>query len=297
MILLFRNPGLLTLVQDMGRSGSQASGVSVGGAMDRESAHIANLLVGNATNSPLLEITLIGPEIQFRNDCQIAITGADLSAKLNGNAIPRYRTVNVPKASILSFDKPLKGCRAYLAVRGKWQINRWLDSASFASFGGETLTPQSKMQKNSLISVSSLPAILLKQYPIKKIPDFTQNKKIQVLPGPEFELFSRLEIAQFFSAQFTVTNDSNRMGYRLSGGNLFPNQQREIISSGIVPGTIQITRSGQPIVLMADAQTTGGYYRIANVVSADLNKLAQLRPGGVVSFVLDHRFEFESDLT
>ena len=285
-ILNFLKPGLLTLIQDTGRSGFQAFGVSEGGVMDRESAKIANKLVGNQFDSPVLEISLIGPEILFQGSCQISVTGADLSAKLNGNPIPMYQTLNIPDGAILSFGRPINGCRAYLAARGEWQVRRWLNSASFAPLGGEELTPESRIKKNSVIRISDLPKISLQKYPVTEIPVFPESLVVRVLPGPEFEKFSTYQIASFFSSSFQLSNDSNRMGFRLQGRRIEIDKRKEIISSGIVPGTIQITHSGQPIILMADAQTTGGYYRIANVIREDLDKLAQLKPGGEIRFQL-----------
>ncbi len=285
-ILHFKKSGIQTLVQDLGRSGFQAFGVPVNGAMDRSAAKVANWLVGNPLDSPVLEITLMGPQITIAGNCQIALTGADLSPKLNQQAVSRYETINITGSAELSFGKMQEGCRAYLAVGGKWNVKKWLDSYSASTYGGQELTPDSRIQKNSKLIIESRSPIEKRNYPVEKRPVFSQNLRIRVLPGPEFEAFSPYAIGYFFSRGYRLTADSNRMGYRLNANIIDFSPDREVISSGIIPGTIQVTNSGQPIILMADAQTTGGYYRLANVISADMDRLAQLKPGDEVWFSL-----------
>ncbi|HLF64569.1 MAG TPA: biotin-dependent carboxyltransferase family protein [Saprospiraceae bacterium] len=283
-ILRFLKPGMHTLIQDMGRPDQQSSGIPIGGALDKTSAAAANWCVGNPESSPVLEITMIGPQIQVDGDCQIAITGADMNPKLDGTGIQSYETIQVSSGSILSFGKLRNGCRAYLAVNGEWQVHRWLQSASALSIGNEDLVPGAVIKKGAVIVVKvhePLPAVLVHPNPIKSWPD---THAVRVLPGPEFQSFTAQQIAYFFNAVFTISGESNRMGYRLEPGFLDYEAEDELISSGIVPGTIQITRQGQAVILMADAQTTGGYPRIANVLSEDLDALAQLKPGNTVSF-------------
>ncbi len=281
--LHFIKPGMLTLVQDEGRIGYQKYGVPVSGALDKTAMQIANWLVGNPINNPVLEITMMGPQIQISGNAHIAITGADMSPTINGGFAPLYESVEVKQDDIISFGKLNNGCRSYLAVGGKWQIEPWLGSCSAIVFNGKELVTGGRIQKKSEINIIS-------KLPIKKrkLDDFSfaDNIVIRVLSGPEFECFSRAFIGNFFSKTFKVSPDSNRMGYRLekSISGFLP--EREIISSGIVPGTIQITHSGQPILLLSDAQTTGGYHRIANVILADMDRLAQLKPGDEIRFSL-----------
>ena len=187
---------------------------------------------------------------------------------------------------ILSFGGAKNGCRAYLAIRGKWQIAKWLESYSALPYSGQTATPQSLIEKGTSLKVETRTEIPIKKIPSADQPIFPKSSRIRVLPGPEFEEFSRYTIAYFFSRGYKITNDSNRMGYRLDANIIDFKPKREVISSGIIPGTIQITSAGQPVILMADAQTVGGYYRIANVVSEDLDKMAQLKPGEEVWFSL-----------
>lgn len=284
--LHFQKAGLETTVQDQGRIGYQSFGVPVSGAMDKKAAQLANELVGNASQNPVLEITLLGPTIEFQGDCQIAITGANLSPKINQRVIPLYTTINVESGDVLKFGGIQNGCRAYLAVGGTWAIPQWLDSFSALPYSGKRATPQSLIEKGTTLEINPARSIAIKNIAEEERPKYEQQLRIRVLPGPEFEEFSPYTIAYFFSRGYQLTNESNRMGYRLDGTIIDFKPKREVISSGIIPGTIQITSAGQPVILMADAQTVGGYYRMANVVSEDLNKLAQLKPGDEIWFSL-----------
>ena len=284
--LHFLKSGLQTTIQDLGRQGVQDLGIPINGAMDKASAQLANQLVGNNANSPVLEITLLGPKIQFEGPCQIAITGADLSAEINGNTIPLFRTINIEHGDVLSFGKPVTGCRAYLAINGKWDIQSWLGSFSASATNTAQTTPDSVIVKDQILEIingKEKPAISIPQ---GERPSLSVEAPIKVYPGPEFEAFSTIEKQSFFGDRFTIGQDSNRMGYRLNEALNSYTKKEEVISSGVIPGTIQITNSGQPIVLMADAQTTGGYPRIANVSSNDLDRLAQFKPGDTVRFEL-----------
>ena len=282
----FQKAGIQTLIQDKGRTGYQSYGVPVSGALDKKAAIVANELVGNPSNSPILEIALLGPTIKIAGNCQIAITGADLSAKVNKQPIPLYATINLKDGDVLTFGGAKTGCRAYLAVRGNWQINKWLNSYSALPYSGVAATPDSLIQKGTNLQIETTGIIPTKCLLKSAQPNFPNSVRIRVLPGPEFDEFSNYTIAYFFSRGYKLTNDANRMGYRLDANLIDFKPKREVISSGIIPGTIQITSAGQPVILMADAQTVGGYYRIANVISADLDKLAQLKSGDEVWFSL-----------
>ena len=272
-------PGLFTTIQDAGRQGYMAQGIPMNGAMDKKAHQIANLLVDNPDHSPCLEITLIGPEIEFEGQGQIAITGADLSARINGQLVDLGTTLNITEGDRLIFGKCKQGCRAYLAVRGNWDIPLWLGSASASPADLYAYTPQSLIKAGATINVD------YEGFTQKKV---VQEKKkaeaVRIMPGPEYQQFS--EIQQQFLGQegFKIGLDANRMGYRLTTDLPDFKPGQEVISSGIIPGTIQVANSGQTIILMADAQTSGGYPRIANVLSDDLGILAQKKPGDVVKF-------------
>lgn len=280
--LHFLKAGLWTTVQDKGRVGHQASGVPVSGAMDQTAAQLANWLVGNSEDHPVLEITLLGPSIQINHTVQIAITGANLSPMVNRTPIPMYETVAIKEGAILKFGRIQNGCRAYLSVGGEWMVQRWLGSASAATTSTAKLTPDSLIKKDSLLTIQATPFIEKRNSPPP--PDYENSIVVNVLPGPEFDQFSSHTIAHFFSQTYTIANDSNRMGYRLLGKELSIESKQEVISSGIVVGTIQVSNAGQPILLMRDAQTTGGYPRIAVVLPEELDRLAQLKPGEAVRF-------------
>jgi len=286
VILHFSKPGLLTSVQDQGRIGYQAFGVPQAGALDRPAARLANEILYNPPNTPVLEITLLGPRITFSGKCQIALCGADLSPKRNEEDCPMYETVEMREGDVLRFGRVVSGCRVYLAIRGEWQLKPWLGSYSYAAQNGQVLTPDSLIKRNSSLRILPQPYVPKRICPLQERPNFPSSQRIRVLPGPEFETFSNYAVGHFFSQAFTVTTDSNRMGYRLAERLRDFNPEKEVISSGIVPGTIQITNAGQPIVLLADAQTSGGYPRLANVLQEDMAKLAQLKPGDQVIFSL-----------
>ena len=284
--LYFRKPGLQTTVQDLGRPGYQAQGVPVGGALDRTAARVANWLVGNAPGEPVLEITYSGPELTISSVCQLALTGADLAARLNGQPVPRYQTVLVEAGATLTFGRLMAGCRAYLAVGGAWQVRSWLGSRS-ALPPAAAATPDSFISKGSSLSIQRQTFILPRTAPTDLVPALPPRVRVRVLSGPEFGEFSALAIGYFFSRDYQLTPEASRMGYRLRGpvpAELRPG--RELISAGIVPGTVQVTSAGQPVLLLADAQTTGGYYRLATVISADLDAVAQLKPGDTLAFAL-----------
>ncbi|MCB0685605.1 MAG: biotin-dependent carboxyltransferase family protein [Saprospiraceae bacterium] len=285
LTMIIVKPGLQTTIQDLGRSGWQEFGVPVSGAMDRRSLRLANLLVGNAVNNPCLEITLLGPEILFDGNGLIAITGANLSPAINDHPIPLHLPIKIYAGDRLSFGKYINGCRSYLAVHGHWLSPRWLNSYSVVPYcdGFPSLPPYIK--KNHHISIEYL------RLPEKEITIEKQSiaeSIIEVIPGPEFHEFSQESRSQFGNETFEITNQSNRMGYRLKEKLTGPLVTRSLISSGVVPGTIQVTHSGQMIILMADAQTTGGYPRIGVVRSADLDILGQKKPGDTIRFKLIH---------
>ncbi|MEM7401716.1 MAG: biotin-dependent carboxyltransferase family protein [Pseudomonadota bacterium] len=283
--LHFSKPGLQTLVVDQGRTGYQSWGIPVGGAVDQSSASLANWLVGNPLTSPVLEITLMGPSIEIQGEGQIAITGADLSPKINEQEIPIFETINVTSGMKLSFGAPKKGCRAYIAVRGLWQLKPWFSSYSALACDSTGITKSSVIKKNSTLSIDAQSNISPKRIAKNQRPGYSNLLTVSVLPGPEFDSFSKDVLQQFLKQSFKLSPQSNRMGCRLNP-ELEISAGSEMISSGVIPGTIQITSSGQPIILLADAQTTGGYPRIANVISTDIDALGQMKPGDEVNFEL-----------
>lgn len=284
--ILFEKSGLLTTVQDAGRPGFQSYGVPVGGAMDRYSARMANALVSNPKDGPVLEISIQGPQIYFLADAQIAICGADLSPVLDDIPIPNWETIKVKGGQRLRFGTRKSGCRAYLAIAGSWKLPSWLGSAGRATLFPDKLTPDSTIHKGSSLSIEYHKPVVEKALPATKRPSFSAKPILEVTPGPEFDQLGRYAIARFFGQTYTVQSSSNRMGYVLDPPLAHYTPDIRLISSGIIPGTIQIMREGRPIVLMADAQTVGGYPRIAVLVRQSMDRLAQCPPGEQVRFQL-----------
>ncbi len=278
--------GALTTVQDAGRYGYQASGVTVGGAMDDYAFKISNWLVGNDDDWAVLEITALGPQLLFEVDAVIAIGGAELNAQLNDVPIANWRAHFVKAGSTLSFGNVKAGCRAYLAVAGGIKVASVMGSRSTdirAKMGG--LNGRA-LQKDDVITIqSSVESDYRSVYLAdENIPDYQSNVEVGVVVGPQAEHFTQRGIIDFYSSPYKLTSDANRMGYRLEGTKIEHVAASDIISDAISFGSIQVPGSGQPIIMLADRQTTGGYAQIATVITADLYRLAQLKPGDSVSF-------------
>ena len=277
--------GFQSLIQDEGRVGYRNFGVPVSGAMDYDALRFANWLVGNPIHTAVVEMTMTGASLKFETHTFIAVTGAHMNACLNGKPIHRNETVAVERGSILSFGKLEEGFRAYLAVAGGFQIDVFLNSIStylYASIGG--------LNGKSLQKGDMLPILEKKKMVLRKLPDhFSKGKvssllKVRVLLGIEYHLFTEASRKLFFQSEFQIHADSNRMGYRMSGQVIEHSCREEMLSSGIVGGTIQVPENGNPIILLADSQTIGGYPRIANVASVDIPYLAQQKPGDKIRF-------------
>ena len=286
MSILVNNGGLLTTVQDTGRYGRQQFGVSVSGAMDAQSLRVANILVGNAWDEAGLEATILGPTLEFREDNVIAVTGGDLSPALNDNPLPMYRAVTVRKGNILRFGTPVSGSRAYIAFAGGLEIESYMGSKStylrgvFGGLDGRKLQPGDII--NFLNPKPSLPNMAARFADPEKF--FNDEITLRVVLGPQDDYFSEKGIATFFSAPYHLTKDCDRMGARLDGEALEHSRGGTIISDGINYGSIQVPPDGKPIMMLADRQSTGGYSKIACVISADHPLIAQAKPGMTVKF-------------
>ncbi|BCJ86234.1 5-oxoprolinase subunit C family protein [Effusibacillus dendaii] len=290
-------PGLLTTVQDLGRLGQQKHGVIVSGAMDPFALRIANLLVGNDEREAALEITLMGPTIRFQKDCVIAICGGNLSPKIDGQPIPDWRPVWVKQGSLLQFGSPQTGCRAYLAVAGGFDVPVVMGSrstylrAGIGGFYGRAL------REGDVLPIGCRSMWEAAEWREREgrffagwfvdtriRPKYGKNPTVRVMRGGEFDWFAKDIQQQFFAASFQVTPQSDRMGYRLSGPQLALSEPKELISEAVAAGTVQVPAEGNPIILLADRQTTGGYPKIAQVATVDLPILAQVTPGERIRF-------------
>lgn len=302
MSLEVLKPGLLTTVQDTGRYGFQKDGIIVGGAMDTFALRVANLLAGNPQQQAVLEMTLLGPTIRFTEDHLMALTGADLSPTIDGEPVRMWRPIFVRRGSVLAFGEPKAGCRAYLAVSGGFAIPQVMGSyATYLRAGiggyqgralqaGDLIPCQDATREGLelLKEAGSMKATHSYTYtnwtPDPQLyPDYQANPVIRVIKGPEYELFSYVAKGRIWSERFQVSSKSDRMGYRLQGVTIALAEPADLISTAVTFGTVQVPPEGQPIILMADHQTTGGYPRIAQVISADLPILAQVVPGQTLS--------------
>jgi KipI family sensor histidine kinase inhibitor len=278
-------PGFLTTVQDLGRHGFLRYGVPVSGAMDTFSLTAANLLVGNQPNEACLEITLIGPELRVLAPTQIAVTGGELSPKINGHNTQMWQTLSVHKNDVIAFGKMESGCRAYLAVRGGIAVPHLLGSRSTyirGGFGGINGRP---LEAGDIVATAETDPMEKELYtPRELVPRFTSNVKVHVVLGPQADMFTENGMQTFLTNSYKVTSEADRMGYRLEGPAIEHKEKAEIVSDALLPGAVQVPGNGTPIIIMRDAQTTGGYPKIAAIISADVNALGQARPNSTVEF-------------
>ena len=284
MIEILR-PGLLTTVQDGGRHGFQAFGVPVCGAMDWHALALANILAGNAWDEAALEVTALGPMIRITRDAVFALAGADFTAQLNGVPLPANGAFFAHEGDILEMNVAKDGFRSYLAVAGGFDVPIFLSSRStclsahFGGFQGRAL------QKEDQIPLRE-PQLWLKGLPKRSLNVAPQKSQpIRVVLGPQHEAFSEEGLNTFFSSEYKLGKDCDRMGCRAEGPtiNLREGITPNILSDGVAMGSIQVP-NGQPIIMMADRQTTGGYVKLGAVITADLPLLAQKRPGDTVRF-------------
>ena len=281
-------PGALTTLQDRGRFGFGQYGVPPSGAVDPFSLRVGNLLVGNPEAEACLEITVIGPKIIALTDTAIAITGADLQPMINDTPLGMWRTHLLRKDEVLSFKGPRIGCRPYVAVGGGISIPDIMGSKSTniaAGFGGLEGRP---LRKGDVL-YSDSPARYLntkaRAFNSANTPPYAKEQRLRVIFGPQDDHFPTQTKEIFLSSPFKVTPQSDRTGIRLGGPRIEAKKglKESIISEGVVPGTIQIPGDAQPIIILGET-VTGGYRKIATVISADLPLLGQLKPGDTVHF-------------
>ena len=288
MGILIQEPGLFTTVQDEGRYGYQQFGVTPSGPMDARSFHIANLLVGNNLGEGALEMTFQGPTMKFEEANVVAVTGADMKPTLNGKPVPMYEAFVVEKDDVLKFQFAMNGSRGYVAFAGGLDIPLLMESKSTLASKGLGGVDGRKLQKEDHIGFTA-PKKELPHMESRKVtkPEFPNKEVVlRVIRGPQDDCFSEEEIRRFFWYGFKVTNEFDRMGCRLERSEPVKHlQDGNIISDGIACGSIQVPTNGQPIIMLADRQTVGGYTKIGTVISVDLSKLAQAKPGMDVRFV------------
>lgn len=285
--------GFLTTLQDTGRKGYLQYGVSKGGVMDLFAAQLANTLVGNATTAAVLEITQSPHRFRFLKDTILAFTGGGLQPQIDDVSIPLHQPVFIAAGTVTNLKQPMPGFRLYLAVAGGFAADQFLESSSTdllltaGGLNGRALKKEDVLQQHNKLSAlqQSLLNVLKAGAAIElPVTAFEYSAFIRVLQGPEWHFLTNESQILFCNTSFTVTANSSRMGYRIKGIALPANQSCNIISSPVTQGTVQLTDSGEMILLMADAQTVGGYPRIAQVCAADLSLLAQKKPNDRIQF-------------
>ncbi len=280
--------GLFTTIQDSGRHGYRHLGIPQSGAMDSRAQHHANWLVANPSNAPVLECSFYGGIFRFEGHQIIALTGADMNPKLNDAPCEMYRSIEVKSGDVLAFGYAHTGTRTYIAIQGMPDVEQVMESYStyvsggFGGFEGRVL-----QTGDSLAWKNKTPENLNRVLPEHLRPHFSKTKNIiRIVCGPEWGQLSTTSQTLFGQTQYEIHADSNRMGIRLRGEALKLKDNFSMASSATLPGTIQLPTNGQPIVLMNDGQTTGGYPRIAKVIEVDLGRLAQIPPKGSLRFKL-----------
>ena len=298
--MLIERPGMHSVLQDMGRLGHQQYGVSVNGPMDEWSHRLANALVGNAEDAAVLECTLSGPRLSFSENTLIALCGARMNVTADGRPVPYDCAVLLRRGVVLDVGERLRGARVYLAVRGGLATEPVLGSrstnvrAGFGGFHGRALRkgdclPLSAISRDvptlpieRCMVQSGLP--LVSALPVDVTPPTAPADGLRFIPGPHWHAFTAQAQQSFTRQPYEVTPQSDRMGSRLRGPALMLEQPMELVSEATVFGTVQVPPDGQPIVLMADRQSAGGYPKIGYVASADLPALAQAMPGDALRF-------------
>ena len=273
--------GFYSTIQDLGRFGYQQYGVPYSGVMDALSASFANSILGNDLNTAVLEITMTGPTLEFSTETLICISGANLSPQLNKANIKQNKALKVHAGDVLSFGKLQQGFRCYLAVLGGFNTEKVMDS--YSMYGN--ITQSMALSKNDVLQIHDKTSNLKKTYASIKMPDshFT-TPEMDVFKGPEFDLLSQQQQDELISKTFTISKENNRMAYQLN--DLLANDLKPIITSAVLPGTVQLTPAGNLIILMRDCQTTGGYPRVLQLKDTSINVLAQKFTGHTINFRL-----------
>jgi antagonist of KipI len=282
------DPGILTTIQDLGRFGFSQIGVPPSGALDSFSLRVGNLLVGNEEGEAGSEMTIMGMKLRALEEVVIAVTGGDLTPTLNGDPLEMWKSHLLIKGDMLTFKGVRRGCRTYLAVGGGLAVPKIMGSKStFLSgqFGGLEGRP---LKKGDLLSTSGPRRPLGKigvRFPDEWVPAFERDVNLRVIPGPQDHHFTELGLRTFRSSFYPVTAQCDRMGIRLDGPKIERRSDVEesIISESLIPGSIQVPGDGKPLIILNES-VTGGYAKIATVISTDLPKVAQLKPGDRVRF-------------
>lgn len=286
--ILVARPGMLTTIQDRGRWGLQSRGVPVAGPMDLCSHRVANAMVGNDDAAATLEVTLLGPELEFEDERLVAVAGAQFELAVDGRPVPTARSFLVRPGSRLRFGHRVRGSRAYVGIAGGVTVPPTLGSRATHLISGMGGLEGRALKAGDRLPLGDRSAHrTAADRPVPGVtPLPTGHTRIRVLPGPQVDYFAADALETLQSAPYTVGSHSDRMGFRLEGPRLTHARGADIISDATPLGVLQVPASGLPIVLMADRQTAGGYPKLATVISADISIAGQLGPGDTLSFVV-----------
>ena len=270
--------GIYSTIQDHGRFGYRNIGVPVSGVMDIASANLANSLLDNHLDCAVLETTFVGPILKFHISTYVVITGANCDLKLNKNPINLNTVIFIKKGDRLSIGKATTGVRNYLAVAGGIQTKKILRSRSFH----RGITKNESINKGVFLTVNQPLKNIINRTSIVINNEHFDQKIMTAFNGPEYNLLNKQTQKNLWAQEFTISDQSNRMAYKLTG--IDPLYANEIITSSVQPGTVQLTPSGKLIILMRDCQTTGGYARVLQLSNSSINKLSQKTPNSKISF-------------
>ncbi len=284
-VIQVQSPGLLTTVQDLGREGFGPMGVSPSGAADRISLRLGNRLVGNVEGAAALEMTLLGGTFLFPQGAIIALAGSDFAATLDGSPLELWASVEVKPGQTLRVGATVSGARSFLCVQGGIVETPFLGSASthlLSGFGGHQ---GRALRKGDVLHTGPATGPYRRRSVAPRLLErLSPRKVLRATPGPQSDWFPPKSRQVFYESTYRIAEESNRMGLRLEGPPVAQESSREMITEGVSLGAVQITAGGQPIILFVEQQTTGGYAKIANVISADLHSLGQLRPRDEIRF-------------
>jgi len=278
-------PGLLTTVQDLGREGFGPMGVSPSGAADAISLRIGNRLVGNAEGAAGLEMTLLGGTFAFPDGAILALTGSDFGATLDDAPLKLWTSAEARRGQILRLEPTRSGARCYLCVQGGIEVTPFLGSASTHLLSGLGGHEGRALRKGDVLKIGKANGTYRKwAVAAKALERVSPRKVLRVTPGPQSDWFPQTAQQVFYASTYRVAEESNRMGLRLEGAAVPEGSGGKMITEGVSIGAVQIPSGGLPIILFVEQQTTGGYAKIANVISADLSSLGQLRPRDGIRF-------------
>jgi biotin-dependent carboxylase-like uncharacterized protein len=278
-------PGLFTTVQDLGREGFGPLGVSASGAADAISLRLGNRLAGNAEGAAALEMTLLGGTFAFPEGAVAALAGSDFGATLDGRPVEMWTAFEAKPRQVLRLGPTRSGARCYLCIRGGIQVKPFLDSASTHILSGLGGHEGRALRKGDVLRIGEVRGVSRKQsLSARALANLQPRKVLRVTPGPQSDWFPESARKIFCESTYRVAEESNRMGIRLQGPAIPTASSGEMISEGVSLGAVQVPEGGQPIILFVEQQTTGGYPKIANVISADFHSLGQLRPRDEIRF-------------